>query len=145
MSPLRLRMIEDMTLAGFASGTQDLYAKAVRKLAAHYRRSPDELTEEEVRAYLVGLRDQGVARGTFKTNYCGIQFFYRHTLDCDWALFSKKPSWMVSACGRRNAGGLSSCWKGAADSFLVASDPVKKHGPWVVARLRVVTPFGDPV
>jgi site-specific recombinase XerD len=90
MSPLRLRMIEDMTLAGFASGTQDLYVKAVRKLAAHYRRSPDELTEEEVRAYLVGLRDRGVARGTFKTNYCGIQFFYRHTLDRDWALFSKK-------------------------------------------------------
>ena len=90
MSPLRLRMIEDMTLAGFASGTQDLYAKAVRSLAAHYRRSPDELTEEEVRAYLVGLRDRGVARGTFKTNYCGIQFFYRHTLDRDWALFSKK-------------------------------------------------------
>jgi site-specific recombinase XerD len=83
-------MIEDMTLAGFAAGTQDLYVKAVRKLAAHYRRSPDELTEEEVRAYLVSLRDRGVARGTFKTNYCGIQFFYRHTLDRDLALFSKK-------------------------------------------------------
>jgi site-specific recombinase XerD len=90
MSPLRVRMIEDMTLAGLASGTQELYVQAVRRLAAHYRRSPDELTEEEVRAYLVGLRERGVARGTFKTNHCGIQFFYRHTLDRDWALFSKK-------------------------------------------------------
>jgi hypothetical protein len=34
--------------------------------------------------------------------------------------------------------------KGAAGNFLVASDPVKKHGPWVVADLRVVTPSGDP-
>jgi hypothetical protein len=28
---------------------------------------------------------------------------------------------------------------------LVAIDPVKKHGPWVVANLRVVTSSGDPV
>ena len=104
MSPLRVRMIEDMTLAGLASGTQELYVQAVRRLAAHYRRSPDELTEEEVRAYLVGLRERGVARGTFKTNHCGIQFFYRHTLDRDWALFSKKRfgSLVRSACRLRS-------------------------------------------
>ena len=40
---------------------------------------------------------------------------------------------------------LSWLWKGAAVHFLVASDPVKKHGPWVVANLRVVTSLGDPV
>ena len=36
-------------------------------------------------------------------------------------------------------------WKGAADGFLVAGYPAKKHGPWVVAHVRVVTPSGDPV
>jgi hypothetical protein len=36
------------------------------------------------------LRDRGVARGTFKVHHFGIQFFYRHTLDRDWPLFSKK-------------------------------------------------------
>jgi transposase-like protein len=36
-------------------------------------------------------------------------------------------------------------WKGAADGFLVACYPAKKHGPWVVAHVRVVTPSGDPV
>jgi transposase len=40
---------------------------------------------------------------------------------------------------------LSCLRKGAAVSFLVAIDPVKKHGPWVVANLRVVTSSGDPV
>ena len=75
MSPLRLRMIEDMNLAGLAAATQSLYLRAVYRLAAHYRRSPQELSEEEVRCYLVSPRDQGAARGTFKTSHYGIQFY----------------------------------------------------------------------
>ena len=90
MTPLRQRMTEDMRTAGLASGTQALYLDAVRNLAAHYRRSPDELGEEEVRAYLLSLRERGVALGTFKTNHGGIQFLYRWTLDRDWPLFGKK-------------------------------------------------------
>jgi|SRR5580693_1156070 Phage integrase, N-terminal SAM-like domain len=90
MSPLRMRMIEDMKLAGLSPGTQATYIAAVRKLAAQYRRSPDQLSEEEVRAYFVSLRERGAARGTFKANYYGIQYLYRYTLNRDWALFSKK-------------------------------------------------------
>ncbi len=103
MSPLRVRMIEDMLLAGLATSTRAVYVESVRKLAAHYRRPPDELSEEEVRSYLVGLRERGVARGTFKSNHYGIQFLYRHTLGCDWPLFSKKrfASQGRSACPRR--------------------------------------------
>jgi hypothetical protein len=48
-------------------------------------------------------------------------------------------------CGDRNGSALDCQRKGAADKFLVACNPVKKLGPWAVARLRVVTPFGDPV
>ena len=54
MSPQRARMIDDMILAGLAEGTQKLYVQAVRRLAAHYHRSPDLLSEEEVRSYLLG-------------------------------------------------------------------------------------------
>jgi site-specific recombinase XerD len=90
MSPLRIRMIEDMTLAGLSPGTQAAYIDAVRKLAAYYRRSPDQLSEEEVRAYILNLRERGAARGTFKANYYGIRYLYRYTLNRDWALFSKK-------------------------------------------------------
>jgi hypothetical protein len=43
MSTLRMRMIEAMALAGLVTGTQQIYAQAVRRLAAHYRRSPDLL------------------------------------------------------------------------------------------------------
>ena len=92
MSPLRMRMIEDMKLAGLSPGTQATYIDAVRKLAAYYRRSPDQLSEEEVRAYILHLRERGSVRGTFKANYYGIQYLYRYTVSRDWALFAKKRS-----------------------------------------------------
>ena len=86
MTPLRQRMIDDMRLAGFAERTRDVYIQAVRRIAAHYMRSPDVLSEEEVRAYLLHLRDErGVARGTFKINHGGIRFLHSRTLDRDWA------------------------------------------------------------
>jgi hypothetical protein len=50
MSPLRARMIEDMTLAGLAEGTQRVYVQAVRGVTAHYRRSPDLLESAEFSA-----------------------------------------------------------------------------------------------
>jgi hypothetical protein len=90
MTPLRLQMIEDMKSAGLAPGTQAVYIGSIRRLAAHYRRSPDQLTEEDVRHYLLGLRERGLALGTFKSNHGAIQFLYRRTLDREWALFEKK-------------------------------------------------------
>src|SRR4051794_20820716 len=90
MSPLRTRMIEDITLAGFAAGTQPLYVQAGCQLAAPYRRSPDQPSAEEVRAYLPGLRQNGAARGTFKISQYGLRFLYHHTLGRGWGLFGKK-------------------------------------------------------
>ena len=83
MTPLRLQIFEDMMSAGLAAGTQAVYIDAVRRLAAQYRRSPDQLSEAEVRGYLLGLRERGVALGTFKSYHGGIQFLYRRTLDRD--------------------------------------------------------------
>jgi hypothetical protein len=57
----------------------------------------------------------------------------------------KLNSALRSPCGERNGSVLDCARKGAAVTILVACNPVKKHGPWVVARLRVVTPSGDPV
>jgi site-specific recombinase XerD len=97
MTPMRIRMIEDMKLAGLADRTQQVYVQAVANLAKYYRRSPEHVTEEEVRRYLLDLREQGAARGTFKTCHYGIQFFYRHTLGKDWTLFKKR-----SGCRNRS-------------------------------------------
>ncbi len=97
MSPQRVRMIEDMILAGLAERTRKLYVQAVRRLAAHYRRSPDLLSEEEVRSYLLGLRQGGVARGTFQTSHYGLRFLYQHTLGRAWALFGGKKDRLATA------------------------------------------------
>lgn len=113
MSPLRARMIEDMKLAGLAASTQDSYIDAVVKLTADSGgRRPDLLTEDEVRAHLVGMIDRGAARGTFKTNYYGLQFFYRDTLGRDWLLFKKRfAPRSRSACPSRSAQSRSAaCW-----------------------------------
>src|ERR1700719_1379091 len=97
MSPQRARMIDDMILAGLAEGTQRLYVQAVRRLATHYRRSPDQLSEEEVRAFLLDLRQRGVARGTFQTSHYGLRFFYQHTLGRAWGLFGEKKDRLATA------------------------------------------------
>ena len=51
MTELRQRMMADMKLHGLAPGTQKVYLNAVRRLAGHYRRSPDQLSEQQLRDY----------------------------------------------------------------------------------------------
>ena len=43
-----------------------------------------------MRPWLLGLREQGCALGTFKTNHGGIRFLYRRTLEREWPLFGEK-------------------------------------------------------
>jgi hypothetical protein len=58
-------MLEDMQLRGFSARTQGCYVAAVRQLADHYHRSPDQLTEEDLREYFLYLaNDKKVARAT---------------------------------------------------------------------------------
>lgn len=91
MTKLRRRMIEDMELAGLAPGTRERYLTAVAHLAKEYHRSPDRISEEEVRRHVLRLRDErSVARGTFQTHWHGIRFFYLRTMGVDWGLFLKK-------------------------------------------------------
>jgi site-specific recombinase XerD len=57
----------------------------VRHLAEHYRRSPDQLTEEELRQYFLYLaNEKKVARATATIALCGIKFFYEQTLQRQW-------------------------------------------------------------
>ena len=93
MTELRTRMVEDMQLAGLVQGTQVAYIRAVRQLAAHFRLSPDRLTERQVRDYLIHLRDvRGVAKGTFQQRFFAIKFLFVNTLARDWPLLTKKKS-----------------------------------------------------
>jgi len=85
MTPLRQRMIEDMQLRGFSARTRECYVAGVRQLAEHYRRSPDLLTEEDLRQYFLYLaNEKKVARATATIALCGIKFFYEQTLQRQW-------------------------------------------------------------
>src|SRR6266852_3830667 len=85
MTPLRQRMLEDMQLRGFSARTQECYAAAVRQLAEHYHRSPDQLTEDDLRQYFLYLaNEKKVARATATIALCGIRFFFEQTLRREW-------------------------------------------------------------
>jgi hypothetical protein len=93
MTVLRQRMIRDMHLAGFTDGTQRAYLNGVRQLAKRYMIAPDMLTEKQVEDYVFYLREEKkVAKGTFQEYFRAIRFLYVNTLNCDWALFTKKSS-----------------------------------------------------
>jgi integrase/recombinase XerD len=84
-TPLRQKMIEDMQLCGFAAMTQEAYLLAVRQLAKHCRKSPDQISEEELRQYFLYLMNvKRAARNTCTIALCGIKFFYEHTLERQW-------------------------------------------------------------
>jgi len=78
-------MIDDMQLKGLSASTQEGYLKAVRRLAEHYHRSPDQLSEEDLRQYFLYLANtKKVARSTATIAICGIKFFYEQTLGLQW-------------------------------------------------------------
>jgi integrase/recombinase XerD len=88
MTPLRQRMMEDLQLHGFAAKTQDGYLRAVKQLAEYYHKSPDLITEEELRQYLLYLtNEKHVAASTFTIALCGLKFFYEQTLQRTWSTF----------------------------------------------------------
>jgi len=85
MTKLRQKMLEDLQLRGMSAETQRAYVLAVKLLAEHYNRSPDQITEAELRAYLLYLRNEkDVSNSTFTVYLCGIKFFYEHTLKRTW-------------------------------------------------------------
>jgi integrase/recombinase XerD len=51
LSPLRRRMIEDMTVRNLSPATQRSYVHAVAKFSRYFDRSPDRLGLEDVRAF----------------------------------------------------------------------------------------------
>jgi site-specific recombinase XerD len=81
-------MLEDLRLRGLSPRTQELYLEAVKQLASHYHKPPDQVTEEELRRYFLYLLEvKQVAPSTFTIALCAIKFFYQHTLHRDWVTF----------------------------------------------------------
>ena len=80
LSPLRRRMIEDMTVRNFAPTTQRSYINAVAKFSRYFGRSPDKLELEDVRAFQVHLVGTGISWPALNQIVCALRFFYGVTL-----------------------------------------------------------------
>jgi len=81
MGELRDRMNQDMIVRGLAERTRESYLEAVAGLAKHYRRSPAELSQREIEAYLVHLAEERkLAWNTRSLIINGLRFFYHTTL-----------------------------------------------------------------
>ncbi len=88
MTALRKRFLEDMQLHGYSPKTQSCYVGAIRALAKHYHKSPDRVTEEELRQYFLHLTlEKKVARTTATIALCAIKFFFQTTLQRNWTCF----------------------------------------------------------
>ena len=68
MTPLRQRMINDITVRGLAENTKKSYLASVKGLARHYRRSPDQISAQKVQDYLNHLHEQ--RRLSWQSCYC---------------------------------------------------------------------------
>ena len=80
MSPLRRRMIEDMTIRKFAAKTQHDYLQRVKNFAAYLGRSPDTASSEDVRRYQLHLTASGVGVPTVNQTISTLRFFFKITL-----------------------------------------------------------------
>jgi integrase/recombinase XerD len=80
ISPLRRRMIEDMTIRKFAPKTQHDYVQRVKNFAAFLGRSPDTASFEDVRRYQLYLAASGVGVPTVNQTVSTLRFFFKITL-----------------------------------------------------------------
>src|SRR5258708_10536450 len=86
MTPLRQRMMDDMVIRNLADNTQSSYLLEVSSFASHLRRAPEVLGSEEIRAWLVYLREERKLAPTSLHPAVGaLRFLYRVTLKRPWS------------------------------------------------------------
>ena len=81
ISPLRQRMIDDMTLRKLRPKTQTAYLRAVEELTRFVGRSPDTASAEDLRRFQLHMVEDGTSSVTVNATITGLRFFFDVTLD----------------------------------------------------------------
>jgi len=81
ISPLRQRMIDDMTARRFKEKVQKDYVRHVRTFAAFLGRSPDTATGEDLRRYQLHMAQQQISAGSINAAIAALRFFFTVTLE----------------------------------------------------------------
>ena len=82
ISPLRRRMIEDMSVRNFVENTRNEYIRHVRTFTAFLGRSPDTATPEDLRRFQLHQTQTGVRAPSINGSVAALRFFFTVTLDC---------------------------------------------------------------
>src|ERR1700732_636334 len=81
ISPLRRRMIEDMSMRKLAPKTQHDYVQRVKEFAVFLGRSPDTAKSEDVRGFRLHLAASGAGTPKINATVSALRFFFNVTLD----------------------------------------------------------------
>jgi integrase/recombinase XerD len=81
ISPLRQKLIDDMTMRQFSVATQRNYIREVGRFASFLRRPPDTATSEDVRQFQLAQSEAGVPVPTMNSVVSALRFFFTNTLD----------------------------------------------------------------
>jgi integrase/recombinase XerD len=81
ISPLRRRMIEDMTIRGFGEKTQNDYIRHVKTFTIFLGRAPDRAEPADLRAYQLHQRESRVQPPTMNSTVAALRFFFTTTCD----------------------------------------------------------------
>jgi site-specific recombinase XerD len=102
-------MIRELELQRKAPCTVTSYVKAVEELARHYRRSPDQISRQEVRDFIHhAIFERKLAWSTVNHKLAAIQFFYRHVLckQINLRIPSKRTTRLPEPLSRQEVGRL---------------------------------------
>ena len=93
MTPLRLRMIEDMRIRNLAPRTQTSYVEQVSRFARHFGRSPELLGPAEIRTWQLHLTEnKRLASSSIQVAVAALRFFYTVTLRRAWVVEDDIPT-----------------------------------------------------
>ena len=108
ISPLRQRMIDDMSMRKLAPATQRNYLRAVERFTRYFRRSPDQADAEDLRRFQLHLATEGVSRTNTNQILTGLRFFSAITLSRPEAL-ACAPSY-PTLCGPPCSVRITTVW-----------------------------------
>ncbi len=80
MTKLRKRMMQDLTLGGYAKGTRRKYIQCIRDFAEFHRRSPAELGQDEVREWVEHLQTRVRSESWLRGHFAALKFLFAKTL-----------------------------------------------------------------
>lgn len=86
---IRQKMSEDLKLTGKSERTHTAYLRAIRQLSDFAQKSPADVTEQDVRAFFLFLKDDcEFAYGSLRVALSGVKFFFLHTCRREWDIFA---------------------------------------------------------